>query len=293
MAVLVLAILFLFPALLPAAEDKAVYWSIMDGERQAGYLLGTIHSEDPRVLDFPKSFLDQLSSNQVFAMEMVPDLPTLKLLMEYMHYQDGTDMESRVGPGRFVQIKNLLSRYQVPADWVETMKVWAVVMTLSVPPPQTGFFMDLSLSLRAAGSGMRVVGLETLEQQLSFLEDMPMKQQLDLLDQALENYDSVGEVHAQMVSSYLTGDLQALTAEAELQLDQLAPEARDYFIRNGINARNHHMLETLLPLLAESQVFVAVGALHLPGEHGLVSLLREKGYQLRAETLPLSGLLPP
>ena len=49
------------------------------------------------------------------------------------------------------------------------------------------------------------------------------------------------------------------------------------------------MLESLLPLLSESQVFVAVGALHLPGEHGLVSLLRKKGYQLQAEMLPLSA----
>ena len=282
-----LAVLFLFPALVSAAGDKAVYWTIMDGERRAGYLLGTIHSEDPRVLDFPLSFLEQLSSNQVFAMEMVPDLPTLKLLTEYMHYKDGAGLESRVGAERFAKVRNLLSRYQVPADWVVTMKVWAVVMTLSVPPPQTGFFMDLSLSLRAAGSGLRVVGLETLDQQLSFLEDMPMKLQLDLLDQALENYDSVGEVHGQMVNSYLTGDLQALTAEADLQLNQLAPEAKDYFIRHGINARNHHMLESLLPLLSESQVFVAVGALHLPGEHGLVSLLRAKGYQLQAQALPL------
>jgi len=223
----------------------------------------------------------------------VPDLPTLKLLTEYMHYQDDNGLERRIGPERFVKVRNLLSRYELPADWVETMKVWAVVMTLSVPPPQTGFFMDLSLSLRAAGSGMRVVGLETLDQQLSFLEDMPVKLQLDLLDQALENYHTVGEVHAQMVSSYLSGDLQALTTEAEVQMSQLAPEARDYFIRHGINARNHRMLESLLPLLSESQVFVAVGALHLPGEHGLVSLLREKGYQLQAETFPLSGLLPP
>jgi uncharacterized protein YbaP (TraB family) len=287
-AALSLAVHCLFPALLSAAEDQAIYWSIMDGERQAGYLLGTIHSEDPRVLDFPQPFLDQLSSNQVFAMEMVPDLPTLKLLTEYMHYQDGTSLESRVGSERFVKVRNLLSRYQVPADWMETMKVWAVVMTLSVPPPKSGFFMDLSLSLRAAGSGLRVVGLETLQQQLSFLEEMSMKQQLDLLDQAIVDYDRVGEVHGQMVSSYLSGDLRALKAEAELQLDQLVPETRDYFVRHGINARNHRMLESLLPLLSESQVFVAVGALHLPGEHGLVFLLRESGYQLQPLTLPLN-----
>jgi uncharacterized protein YbaP (TraB family) len=287
---LFLALLFLFPAESFAAEDNAIYWSIMDGDRQAGYLLGTIHSEDPRVLDFPESFLQQLRSKQVFAMEMVPDLPTLTKLNEYMHYQDGTSLESHVGPERLVKVKKLLSsHYQVPADWLESMKVWAVVMTLSIPPPKTGFFMDFSLSLRASGSGLRVVGLETLDQQLSFLEDMPIVAQLELLDQALRDYGRVRELHDQLVDGYLAGDLQVLKIEAEKQMDQLTPEAKTYFIEQGVDARNHRMLESLLPLLAESPVFVAVGALHLPGDQGLVSLLRENGYILKPEPLPFSS----
>ncbi len=269
-------------------QDTALLWSIMDGDRQAGYLLGTIHSEDPRVLEFPENFLDQLRSNQVFAMEIVPDLPTLSRLTDYMRYQDGTTLESQVGPERYGNISKVLSQYQMPPEWVAKMKVWATVMTLSVPPPETGFFMDFSLSLRAAGSGLRVVGLETLEEQLSFLEEMPMEQQLALLDQALLEYDRVREVHDRMVDNYLAGDLQALATEAENQLDQLDQKVKDYFIEQGIYARNHRMLESLLPLLDRDQVFVAVGALHLPGKSGLLALLREHGYRLQPEALPFS-----
>lgn len=289
-AAIFFAVFFLFPAVLLAAGDKAIYWSIMDGDRQVGYLLGTIHSEDPRVLDFPEPFLQQLESNQVFAMELVPDLPTLTRLNEFMHYQDGTSLESQLGPERFTRVRKLLSaHYQVPADWLETMKVWAVVMTLSIPPPETGFFMDFSLSLRASGSGLRVVGLETLDQQLAFLEDMPARLQLELLDQALVDYDRVGELHTQMVDAYLAGDLQVLKKEAEEQMEQLTHEAKNYFIEQGIDARNHRMLESLLPLLAESSVFAAVGALHLPGEQGLIALLRKNGYILKPEPLPLAS----
>ncbi len=97
------------------------------------------------------------------------------------------------------------------------------MMTLSVPPPETGFFMDFSLSLRAAGAGLEVIGLETLEQQLSFLEEMPMEQQLMLLDKALEESDRVAGIHREMVDSYLEGDLEALSLQAEQQLDELEP----------------------------------------------------------------------
>ena len=275
-----------------AAEDTALYWSIHKDGGQVGYLLGTIHSEDPRVLDFPAGFVSQLTSNQLFAMEMVPDLPTLNRLTEYMQYQDGKTLESQVGPERFALLQSELSLYGVPDEWITRMKVWAAMMTLSVPPPETGFFMDFSLSLRAAGGGLKVVGLETLEQQLSFLEDMPMAQQLALLDQALEDYDKVEQIHRQMVENYLNGNLQKLTSEAEAQLGQLAPDVRQYFMEQGIDARNLRMLDSLLLHFESGRVFIAVGALHLPGEKGLINLLRQRGFDLQPRELPFSGGAP-
>jgi len=270
-------------------DESAIYWSVSHEGRPAGFLLGTIHSEDPRVLDFAESLVGQLGSAEVFAMELVPDLPTLNRLTQYMHYQDGTTLEGRIGAERFARVRAALSEYRVPPDWIARMKVWAAMMTLSVPPPQTGLFMDFSLSLRAAGAGLRVVGLESLEQQLSFLEEMPVEQQLALLDQALDEYGRIAEVHGLMVESYLQGNLHALVAHTEEQLQELAPQARQYFIDQGIVARNRRMADALLPELAERTVFVAVGALHLPGESGLIRLLRQAGYDLAPLPLPLSA----
>jgi hypothetical protein len=47
------------------------------------------------------------------------------------------------------------------------------------------------------------------------------------------------------------------------------------------------MLQALLPLLAKQRVFVAVGALHLPGKEGLLTLLRQAGFDLRPLAMPL------
>jgi uncharacterized protein YbaP (TraB family) len=275
-----------------AEDDTALFWSVHRGGESAGYLLGTIHSEDPRVLDFSEDLIEKLGESRYFAMEMVPDLPTLKKLTEYMQYTDGTRLESVIGEERFTRLERALSSYQVPADWMAGMKVWAAMMTLSVPPPETGFFMDFSLSLRAAGAGLNVVGLESLEEQLSFLEDMPMDQQLALLDQALEDYGEVREIHARMVDHYLSGNLMELSALAREQLDDLPPEASRYFLEQGIDARNRRMLESLLPHFDGGRVFVGVGALHLPGESGLINLLRASGFELRPLAAPFSGAAP-
>ena len=282
-----IAVMLAWPGMCLAEDDSALYWAISRDGQSVGFLLGTIHSEDPRVLDFPDHFISELSGNQVFAMEMVPDLPTLQRLTEYMHYQDSTTLESIIGTERFNRLLEALKSYRVPQDWIRNMKVWAAMMTLSVPPPESGFFMDFSLSLRAAGAGLKVMGLETLEDQLSFLEEMPMEQQLQLLDEALESYDKVQEIHDQMVADYLSGDVLALQRQAEQQLDLLEPGTKQYFMEQGIDARNGRMLESLLLQLEDKRVFVAVGALHLPGENGLVELLRQRGFSLTPLPLPL------
>ena len=271
-----------------ASQSSAdtLFWRIERDGGVAGFLLGTIHSEDPRVLDFTDEFIGQLKNCQTFAMEMVPDLPTLTRLTAYMQYPDAQKLKETIGQQRFDRVMKALSSYQVPEEWKARMKLWAVMMTLSVPPPETGFFMDFSLSLRAAGAGLKVKGLETLEQQLSFLEEMPLPYQLALLDQALDDYQRVGEIHLQMVNAYLTNDLSKLSRVAQEQFAQLDRPIRDYFLGQGIDARNQRMMENLVPMLQGSRVFVAVGALHLAGPKGLVSMLRDKGYTLIPLPLP-------
>lgn len=285
-------LLFGTPASAQDEADSALFWRISKGGEGVGYLLGTIHSEDPRVLEFPDTLLAELKTCQVFAMEMVPDLPTLTRLTDYMQYPEPGTLRDTIGEERYGRAMAALSAYQVPDEWKQKMKVWAVLMTLSVPAPETGFFMDLSLSLRAAGAGLKVTGLETLEQQLSFLESMPMEHQLVLLDQALMDYPNVGEVHDQMVDAYLDGQLPALARLSDEQFAALDPVIGNYFIEKGITQRNQRMVTSLLPLLEESAVFVAVGALHLPGQQGILALLRAEGYSLEALPLPFVATPP-
>ena len=54
------------------------------------------------------------------------------------------------------------------------------------------------------------------------------------------------------------------------------------FMRLIVDKRNHTMAERAQPLIEKGKVFIAVGALHLPGEEGLVELLRERGYRVTA-----------
>lgn len=268
------------------AADRALYWSIHESGELRGHLLGTIHSEDPRVLDFSPEFLQTLAGSRVFAMELLPDLVTLGRLTERMTLPEGQGLEELAGAERFAAAVKAMQPYGVLPDRLARMQPWAVVMTLSLPPPETGLFMDFSLSLRASGSGLEVIGLETLDQQLAFLEGMDLQQQLRLLDHAVAEVHQVGALHDQMLERYLANDLTRLQQEAMDQLADLDQDLRETFISEGIEARNRRMLENMLPQLAKGDAFIAVGALHLPGEAGLLALLRGAGYSLQPAGWP-------
>lgn len=276
----------------PAAEHN-VFWSLHDEDGHAGYLLGTVHSEDPRVLEFTETFLDTLRECEGFAMELVPDLPTMRRLLAYMELPEGESLDGLLGPERFAALKQAVAGYAVPDDRLRRMKPWAAMMTLSLPPPKTGLYLDFSLSLRAAGFGADVSGLETLEEQLSFLEQMAFEDQLSMLDQALADHDRVQAVHDELVTTYLEEDLAALEESARVEMAALPEATRDWFQAEGIDARNRRMVANALPRLEAGCLFIAVGALHLPGEAGLIALFEEAGYRLEPEPSPFCSVRAP
>lgn len=263
-----------------AAAQHDVFWAVHQGAEPAGYLLGTVHSEDPRVLEFTEEFLERLGDCDTYAMELVPDLPTMQRLLQVMQLPEGERLEPLLGERRYQAVRAAVGAYGVPDDRLERMKPWAAMMTLSLPPPKTGLFLDFSLSLRAAGMGLDVAGLETLEEQLAFLDTLDLTDQVALLDQALADHGQVQAVHDRLVDTYLEADLAALQAASDEQMAALEPEVRDWFQAEGIDARNRRMAEAALPLFHAGCTFVAVGALHLPGESGLIALLEQAGFRL-------------
>jgi len=68
----------------------------------------------------------------------------------------------------------------------------------------------------------------------------------------------------------------------ETMPQQAANDGYAAFETAMITSRNHTMAANAGPMLARGGAFVAVGALHLPGEEGLVELFREAGYAVTA-----------
>lgn len=258
-----------------------VFWELESPDGERSWLLGTMHSEDPRLLDFRPELLEAMGAGRVFAMELVPDAAMLAELNEAMHYDRNAGLDAVLDEALYARVVELLEDYGMGEPAVRRLRPWAAAMTLSVPPPETGLFMDLALSFRASGQGLEVKALETLEEQLDFLRGMSKDQQIEMIRQAVAEFANMPELFERLIGAYLEGDLPAMETMAEEQLAEVSPNLREHFIEVGLNQRNRVMLDRALPMTATGGAIIAVGALHLPGETGLIRGFREAGYDVR------------
>ena len=136
--------------------------------------------------------------------------------------------------------------------------------------------MDMAIQKRAKEMGRQSVALESIEEQLMLLNIPITKQVKGLLD-ACNNPDLIKVQFAQFMSilkAYMTQDLSKVYS---IMTD---PEIVDAGAIGAlrVNERNLNWIEKLVKMIPEHSCLVFVGAAHLPGELGLLQLLRDRGY---------------
>src|SRR5262245_22495748 len=144
--------------------------------------------------------------------------------------------------------------------------------------------LDARLAKDTERRGIRPLGLETVESQLRALSAVPEPDQVEILKSTARYYHRIDDLIETMIQLYLRRELGALWP-LQLELAEKVGVRRNVFdsYKQGLlGQRNLHMRDSALLYLAEGEAFIAVGALHLSGRTGLVSLLREAGYTVTA-----------
>ena len=242
------------------------------------YLFGTMHSENERVLKLGDQVNEYLDQTQRLVLEVELDPGAMLASMTYMVIADGRDLEQILGADLYAETVAAVETIGIPEVAVRQFKPWAVATLLSLPPTQTGQFLDLVLYNRAKSAGMEIIGLETVQEQLSLFDQLPEQDQIVLLKQTLAQFEDLPELHDQLLNAYLEGDLNRLSQLMDVMNGEVDQEVADRFKKVLISDRNQKMLQRILPILDEGPVVIAVGALHLPGANGLLNLLFEQGF---------------
>lgn len=282
----VLALAFLAA---PAAAQDLPYsqgrlWRVEAPNVAPSWLLGTMHSADPAIATPWPALGEVIDTVDSITVELVLDDDANAAMGRAMMLPGGQSLGAIAGPERMARIGAAGAAYGMPAAALQQFRPWAVNMIFSLPPSElqrqaTGQpMLDNVLRELAEARGIEVYAIETVQEQISLFADYSNADQLVLLDMTL---DMSGEVEMQfnkLRDAWLAGDLGALYDSAmDLPVTD-SPGLVDDFMYRLVQERNRRMADRIAPVLDKGNALIAVGALHLPGEDGLLSLLDRAGY---------------
>ncbi|ALK32173.1 TraB/GumN family protein [Burkholderia plantarii] len=262
------------------------------------YMLGTLHVGDPS--DYPpgqpfrRPILAALAASPVLALELSPD----DLL-------ESADDVSRYGVCRYPCLPKLLPEplwqrlaarlHGNPAalDGIRRMRPWLAALVVETYDSlsaglQTEYGTEAQLqNVFLKKKGARVVGLETLAEQMRAFTGLTLAEQREMLAQDIVQTPAQNAADVQALHRlWRIGDADALAAWASAKSERLARSrpVADAIDNKILYERNRRFAARSIALAGPNRpLFVAVGALHLGGPKGVIELLKRQGFRVDAD----------
>ncbi len=260
------------------AEARSLLWQVTTTDGRRSVLFGTMHVGDARVIGIVEAAMPSFARSRRFALEVLMDDAAIGQFQRAMFHNDGKRLDQQLDAALFKRTVARLADYGLSTEQVAAMKPWAAFVTLSLPATERDAPLDLVLLERARAAGMTISALETVAEQLVVFETLTQAEQVAMLRETVCHYDQLQAEVETMISHYAERDLGALTRAALEHIDA----AREPFLDALLWSRSRRMVERMQPLLTAGDSFIAVGAMHLPGDRGILHLLKERGFRVEA-----------
>ena len=286
------AVLFICVAF---SANAQLLWKVSgNGLNQPSYIIGTHHLAPFSIMDSIAGLKKAMNeTQQVYGeikMSEMQSPATMEKMQKAMMIESDTTLTSLLSPEDFESAnkfckENLMVDLNMapklkPAFLLNNVVVMAYVKHIGKFNPQEQ--LDTFFQSQAIQNGKKVDGLETAEFQFNLLfNGSSLQRQAQLLMCTLNHIETEVENLKKLTNAYMNQDLNTMLKISEErkgdQCDAL-PGEEDTMIYN----RNKAWAEKLPAIMKAAPTFVAVGALHLPGEKRLLNLLKRQGYTVEA-----------
>ena len=254
--VLLTALLFfLLAATSCAATDKTygLLWEVNKAGAEPAYLFGTIHSEDPDVLQLAQPVQQAFTDSQTVVLEMLLDVDAMRYSGTAMLLLEGRSLSDMIGQPLFSQVATAMQSRGITTTVLERMQPWAAAVVLSMPAPETGQVLDAMLYQQALQQDKNVYGLETVQEQLAVFESLSAADQVILLKDAVANFSEIDAMHAELLAAYKQRDLKKLMAISDASMQQGDQRLANEFQQRLVVDRNHRMVRAYAAVPAAGQ----------------------------------------
>lgn len=248
-------------------------------------VIGTFHVGTPQQLGIDEARLAAAMDGSRRLVNEVDDTqPWNHGFDHYRFLAEGRSLPMLLGGLAFIELATQLP--QQDSKRLARLKPWVAMTLLEAdqdrPGPHT---LDRTIGTLARERGMPVMHLETLEDQLAALDCVPAESYAVVLRQRLDDPAQLRLDNQRARDFYRRGDLSGWLADIDAMrgLDPQGKAIEQRARQCLIEQRNTRWLEELEPLLRQGGCFVAVGAIHLVGRHGLLAQLARQGFTVSAQ----------
>lgn len=264
-------------------HPNGLLWKIEKQGMVASYLYGTMHVGNPEVVKLSPEVEQAFVQSDHFVMEVLLNFQAMGYMASASFFNDGRTLKDIMGRPEYKRLFGLINkRLFISPDVMNHMKPWAVLMLLMMPADQrvqSEVALDMVLYRRASQRRIRLTGLETVQEQVAVFESMTLQDQLWMLNRSVEDIDNIDAQLPEMLNAYLNRNLAQLV---KIQQKFMYEDSMidDRFLYQLLDIRNIKMAQRIEPVLEQGNAFIAIGALHLPGEAGILHLLEQQGYKV-------------
>lgn len=278
---LILACAVLLPA--PGFAQTSV-WQINKGDSKI-YLAGTVHLLRQQDYPLPAAFEQAYEASQSLYFETdigaMSDMGMQQRMLQQLTYQDGRTLSSVLSAEAYVALSEYAAGTGIPLAMLQTFKPGLLISTLSVMEFQKlGFTpqgVDAYFFSKATAEGRTTGELETIDEQIAMLARMGEGYESEFVLYSIRDFAQLGTTIESMVQAWREGDTQLLLAEF---VEPMLTETPDLY-ESLLVARNNNWMPAIEAMFdTQDTEFVLVGAAHLVGEHGLITMLQDKGYNV-------------
>lgn len=262
-----------------------------NGLNKPSYLMGTHHFAPASFIDSVAGLNDAINNCDAVYGEMRSDAMTSlesqqKLTMALLAPQDST-LDVVLTPEQYAIVEKVANSYLAPMgvslNMLKKLKPQGLVIQLEALQALKYFKdynpnnqIDTGVQKRGADAGKQLGGFETVDDQIEAIFSSSLKEQAVALVEMCELDAEFNTVSEKLTNAYFNQDLDYMLKQFTNPDAGSTPSEKE--LDTLLWGRNRRWVEKLKELMPQQSILACVGAGHLPGNKGLVALLRQAGY---------------
>lgn len=259
--------------------QNTLLWKISGkGLSKPSYLFGTMHilcADDANLSDSMKSVLKKC--DEVYFEIDISDMKGMMNSMKYMRMNDNKKLSDILDSNDYKKIKNYFTKHSpmLPFSMLERFKPMFISSMIEEEDLECKATngMEMIIMKEAHEQNKKINGLETAEFQAGLFDSIPYEKQAQSLINYIDSSEDYKKMTDTLAMAYKQQDMKKID-----ELTSKDDPSMSGYMDLLLYGRNRKWITIMKEILPQKSYLFAVGAGHLPGEKGVINLLRKNGY---------------